>query len=105
MYGTDYYSPSDTNSEIVAFATGETTATSIYTLSMDAIIEDMETFTLSLTLSGTTDENQLAMVTSPNVVTVTIVDCTCELLTYSRNDFCSASSFYSIKNTLKQHCT
>ena len=76
IYGTDYSSPSDTAVEPVTFAIGETSATVTYTIIADTDIEDMETFTLNLALSGTTDTDMFATIISPVSTTVCIMDCT-----------------------------
>ncbi|XP_072041704.1 FRAS1-related extracellular matrix protein 2-like [Amphiura filiformis] len=73
---TDYYSSPTGAAETVTFAAGDKTGTVTYTLATDEECEDLEKFTLALTLSGTTDTNDAAVVGSPSTSTVYIVDCT-----------------------------
>ena len=54
LYTTDYSSTSGMVAD-VDFAIGATTATVTYTAVSDEVIEDCETFTLTLALDGTTD--------------------------------------------------
>ncbi|XP_072017220.1 uncharacterized protein [Amphiura filiformis] len=71
----DYTSETNTAAVTADFTPGETTATVTYTINKDALIEDLETFTLVLTLSGGTDTT-FAAVGSPSTATVYIIDCT-----------------------------
>ncbi len=76
VLGTDYSSGSNTDMETATFNSGDVTTTVTYMISKDTTIEDLETFTLTLALSGATDTAMFATVISPTATTVYILDCT-----------------------------
>ena len=77
VFGTDYSSPSaPTMAEPVNFVAGDNAVTVTYSISKDTLIEDTETFTLTLALTGTTQTDMFAAIISPTVSTVYINDCT-----------------------------
>ncbi len=75
ILGVDYSSPSNVVGVPVNFAVGDTVVTVSYAISTDTLIEDTETFTLDLTLAGTTSDS-FATILSPSFTTVYIIDCT-----------------------------
>lgn len=73
MYNTDYSSTNDETEE-VNFAKDDTTVTIRYTITKDTDIEDIETFTLTLSLTGATDTGGCAKIEPPGPSTVYILD-------------------------------
>ena len=72
----DFTSENMMLAETVSFLAGVKTATVTYTINSDVVCEELETFTLALTLGGTTASGNAAVLGSPIASTVYIVDCT-----------------------------
>lgn len=73
----------------VDFADGDTAVNIVYDITEDAVVEGIESFTLTLTLRGTTATSDSAVIgapysvaadgmVTPGVATVFIIDCTCK---------------------------
>lgn len=75
----DYTSPNAMEAEDVDVAIGATTATITYTFEKDTVIEDCETFTLTLSLRGGTMTNGYAIVDPVGPTIVYIYDTTGKL--------------------------
>ena len=80
IYGTDYSSPSNRGAS-VTFGPGVTTVSVTYRVLLDSVPEDMESFTLALALTGTTDTDMFATITEPSSSTVYLTDCTGRFVT------------------------
>ncbi len=74
VYNTDYTSPSNSDTETLTFGAGDTSRTVTYGISSDTEFEDIESFTLTLSLSAATAT--FAAVVSPSMSTIYIMDCT-----------------------------
>ena len=85
VYGMDFSSNRGRTAN-VNFNEGDTAVTTTYMIIADADVEDIESFTLRLTLRGTTAAGSIAgvysSIGSPSIVTVFIIDCSCKQKMY-----------------------